>query len=96
MSYHVEKRMSTPVLDAIVKGVEVGKELGDRLPCPGCHGQMWLVDNGDYPHEEYRSDGWFVRTERYYCEECETFADVMTSYEPYRRSIAVFQDVIDD
>ena len=95
MSYHVEKRSTTPAIDAIVSNVRRLSSI-DRLPCPGCKGQMWKVDNGDYPYETYSKGGRFYRTERFYCDDCGTFADVKQEYTPVQRTVSVYQDVHDD
>ena len=62
----------------------------DRLPCPYCNDQMWQVDNGDFPHEEYTGGGWFLRTERYVCANCDSYADVVQKYQPNDRVVRVY------
>ena len=94
MSYHTENVKVTPTLKTIVKFVDIGNI--DRLPCPYCNGQMMRVDNGNYPHEEYKPDGDFERTERYYCDNCCTWADVTQTYTPTDRRMKVMRDVFDD
>lgn len=95
MSYHVEFVTPTPTLGAIVSGVKKIDDI-DRLPFPYCNEQMLRVDNGDYPHEEYMSSGVFKRTEKFYCDNCLTWADVSQFYEPNGRTMTVKRDVFDD
>lgn len=83
---------SSPTMTAIVDNVENFDDI-DRLPCPYCNGQMLRVDNGDYPHEQYKNNGWFARTERFYCENCWTWAEVTQTYRPEGRFVKVRRDM---
>ena len=65
-----------------------------EVPCPRCDGTMLLVDVGS--DEKYMLDGRMERTERYYCDDCNTFADVTQVYEPTVRKVKVMQDVFED
>ena len=96
MSYHTENVKVTPTLRTIVRFVDICNI--DRLPCPCCNGQMLLVDNGCYPFEEYKPNGDFERTEKYYCENesCNTWADVTQTYTPSDRRMKVMRDVFED
>ena len=83
----------TPEITAIVDNVDSF----DRLPCPNCNDQMWLVDNGDYPIERYKGNGMFVRTDRFCCDKCDTYADITSVYERRgTRKVKVMQDVYEE
>jgi len=97
MSNHTEKIIPTPTLNAIIRNVKDIDNI-DRLPCPRCSGQMERIDNGCYPFEEYKANGTFERTERYYCEneDCCTWANVTQVYKPSDRRMKVIRDVFDE
>ena len=87
-----EKVKATSTLRAIVNGVKQFSDI-DRLPCPYCNEQMFKVDNGCYPFEEYLGNGWFERTERFFCDNCYTWAHVTQEYAPASRRMVVNRDV---
>ena len=88
MSYHVEGR-SYPDFEADVKALPTVNDT-DGMECPNCGGRLgWVDGNMD---EEYTTDG-FELTERFYCDDCCTFADVTQVYAPTERRVKVMQDV---
>ena len=92
MSYHVEERSYPEFEREIAAAFDINSE--SELPCPKCGGKLYLVDVG--MEEEYMFDGMMERTERYYCDDCGTFADVTQVYVPTLRKVRVAQDVWDD
>jgi hypothetical protein len=91
MSYKVID-MSYPEFEArIIAGFDISCE--SELPCPRCGGTMFLMDPGF--EEQYMFDGTMERSERYYCDDCCTFADVTQVYRPTERRVSVKQDVFD-
>ena len=91
MSYHMEER-SYPEFEkevAALPGI-----IDQKLACPRCGKDMrWC---GDCPDERYMRNGTFESEERYYCDNCGTFADVTQVYAPTTRKVKVMQDVFDD
>ena len=92
MSYHIEDR-SYPEFERRIKR-EFDVNTVSEIACPCCDGTMYLVDM-DFD-EEYMFDGTMERDERYYCDDCCTFADVTQVYVPTVRKVKVMQDVWDE
>ena len=90
MSYVTRKLTASPEMLAIVNNVDDF----ERLPCPYCNEQMWRVDNDDYPFYERKPHGKVERTEHYHCENCGSYADIVSVYTMQdRRRVKVMQDV---
>ena len=88
--YHVEDR-NYPDFEKEVISLPTINDT-DGMECPNCGGRMdWFDGNMD---EEY-TDGGFELTERFYCYDCGTFADVTQVYAPTVRKVVVKQDVFD-
>ena len=67
----------------------------EAVPCPQCgKREMYYVDSSEV--EEYTSNGTFENTERYYCDNCGTFADVTQVYVKAGRRVVVQHDEFDD
>lgn len=92
MSYHVEDR-SYPEFERRIKR-KFDVNTVSEIACPNCDGTMYLIDND--VDEAYMFDGTMERDERYYCDDCNTFADITQVYEPTVRRVKVMQDVFDD
>lgn len=92
MSYHVEKR-DYPNFVVKVEQVDDISNV-DGMDCPRCGETLRLAEIGH--DEQYTMEGWFERTERFYCDTCGTFADVTKRYEPTVRVVELYQDVFDD
>lgn len=92
MSYHVENRSYPEFERRIRNRFNINTE--SEIPCPECGGTMYLVDEGF--EETYMFDGTMERDERYYCDDCNTFADVTQVYKPTVRRVKVMQDVWDE
>lgn len=95
-NYTVKNRKPSKLTKAIANGVESLQDIGEHIPCQGCNGQMWRVDNGDYPHYEPVDDGRILRvTERYYCDDCNTWAEFTQIFRADCILVSVSQDVWD-
>lgn len=92
MSYHVEDRCHPDFERWAKRHIDVNTT--SEVPCPHCDGTMYLVDNG--VDEAYMFDGTMEREERYYCDDCGTFADVVQVYKPASMRVSVKQDVFED
>jgi len=91
MNYHVEDR-SYPGFEKEVMALPTINDV-DGMECPRCGGRMdWVQMNME---EEYTDEG-FELTERFYCDDCCTFADVTQVYAPTVRRVKVIQDVFDE
>ena len=92
MGYRVEDR-SYPEFEQWAKSnIDVNDT--DEVPCPHCGGTMLIEDCGT--EEQYMFDGTMERAERYYCDDCGTFADVVQVYKPVSMRVSVMQDIFED
>lgn len=93
MGYYRTEDRSYPELE---RGIEEDFDINTatELGCPNCGGTMLLVDNG--LEEEYFLDGRMERSDRFYCDDCGTFADVTQVYAPTVRRVSVKQDVFEE
>lgn len=99
MSKHYEK-MHIRDIPALLKSVSrnmTPDTIGERVPCPTCDGQMFRVDNGDFPWIEPTGYGGVKYVERFICVDCETYADFTQYYipEPNNNELEVFVAVED-
>lgn len=92
MSYHIEDRSYPEFERRIKRKFDINTE--SEIACPNCDGTMHLVDVG--LEEAYMFDGTMERDERYYCDDCNTFANITQVYEPTVRRVKVMQDVFED
>jgi len=91
MDYHVEDRSYPEFESRIIADFDMTNL---ELRCPKCNCLMAYVDG--MSDEQYMPDGTMERFERFYCDDCGTFADITQVYQPTVRRVSVMQDVWED
>jgi len=99
MSYKTIDGLSDGAVSTVEEYTEAVNKLrsvfdADTIECPQCGGSMYYVDSSDF--EEYKADGTFEESLRFYCDCCSTFADVTQVYAPVARKVKVQHDVFED
>lgn len=91
MDYKVENRSYPEFEKDVIDAFDI---LHDEPCCPECGFRMGRTH--ETLDEEYTTGGRFELKQRYYCENCNTFADVTQVYRPAERRVTVHQDVFEE